>query len=93
MGLAQSSTIYGEVNKAGIYRKPNSGLKHHPSGRREGWNPGLQAGVSTVATGEGMQTPSLFVLNDRHECLSLIFARHSAQQMMKAGSYGLHANF
>jgi len=55
-----------------VHRKTNSGLRPRLLGRREGWNPGLKAGVSTVATREGMQTPSLFVLNDRHECLSLI---------------------
>gem|GEM_PF-4872533 len=52
--------------------KTNSGLRPRPLGWREGWNPGLNAGVLTVATREGMQTPSLFVLSYRHECLSLI---------------------
>jgi len=32
----------------------------------------VKVGVSTVATREGMQTPPLFVLDDRYECLSLI---------------------
>jgi hypothetical protein len=56
-----------------IHPETNFGLKPRPSGRCEGWNPGLKAGVSTVATREGMQTPSSFVVTDRHECLSLMF--------------------
>ncbi|MCL2076365.1 MAG: hypothetical protein FWH15_08025 [Betaproteobacteria bacterium] len=51
-----------------FHRKTNSGLRPRPLGRREGWNPSLKAGVSTVAT-RGEQTHSLFVLSYRHECL------------------------
>jgi hypothetical protein len=47
-----------------FHRKTNSGLKPRPSGRCGGWNPGLKAGVSTVAIGKGMQTPCQWCWSD-----------------------------
>ncbi|MDR0576808.1 MAG: hypothetical protein LBI87_04600, partial [Candidatus Accumulibacter sp.] len=55
-----------------VHRKTDSGLKPRPSGRCEGWNPGLDGRGFDRSYLGGVPTPSKFVHSDRHECLSLI---------------------
>jgi hypothetical protein len=63
----------GMTEKWNRHHKTDSGLKPRPSGRCEGWNPGLKAGVSTVATWEGCKPlPSSFTATGMNACRQLV---------------------
>jgi hypothetical protein len=61
--------VVSVVVKSVFHHKTDSGLKPRPSGRREGGNPGLKAGVSTVATWEGREPlPGSFTAAGMNAC-------------------------